>query len=63
MAIVTASALSIGYNMLFLINSKVGIGYEKALRSPSKVPFFFRAIKGFKTKIPNSLREFGILHL
>lgn len=34
--------LSICYNVLLLDNSKVGIGYEKALRSQSKVPFFFR---------------------
>jgi len=34
-------ALCISYNMLILDNSKVGIGYEKALRSQSNVPFFF----------------------
>jgi hypothetical protein len=50
-------ALSIGYNMLFLINSKVGIGYEKALRYQSKVPFFLQLIQ---KKIPNPLRGFGI---
>lgn len=36
-----ANALTVRYNILFLINSKVGIGYEKALRSQSTVPFFF----------------------
>jgi hypothetical protein len=34
-------ALCISYNALILDNSKVGIGYEKALRSQSNVPFFF----------------------
>jgi hypothetical protein len=34
-------ALCISYNVLILDNSKVGIGYEKALRSQSNVPFFF----------------------
>lgn len=49
--------LSICYNVLFLNNSKVGIGYEKALRSQSKVPFFL----GFKTKQnPNSRRNLGL---
>lgn|GEM_PF-3391498 len=46
------NALTVYYNVLLLINSKVGIGYEKALRSQSTVPFFYKFIKGLKQKNP-----------
>lgn len=52
------NALCISYNILILDNSKVGIGYEKALRSQSNVPFFFYV--GFKTTNPKFCIEFGI---
>jgi hypothetical protein len=42
MGIGVTKALTVRYNVLFLINSKVGIGYEKARRSQSTVPFFFK---------------------